>query len=73
MRRIDRDGTIATVAGTGTAGFGGDGGPAMKAMLRAPAGLVVDGAGNVYIADQGNDRVRRVDRDGVIATIAGSR
>jgi len=71
VRRIDRDGVITTVAGNGVAGFGGDGGPATAAKLNAPAGLAFDGAGNIYIADQGNDRVRRVDLDGVITTVGG--
>lgn len=72
MRRIDRHGVITTVAGTGVKGFEGDGGPATRAELDAPAGLVLDGAGNLYIADQGNNRVRRVDGKGVITTVAGS-
>jgi sugar lactone lactonase YvrE len=71
VRRIDRDGVITTVAGTGVAGFGGDGGPATGARLNAPAGLAFDAAGNLYVADQGNDRVRRVDLDGVITTVGG--
>ena len=71
VRRIDRDGAIVTVVGTGVAGFGGDGGPALAAKLSGPAGLAFDEAGNLYIADQGNDRVRRVDTNGVIATVAG--
>lgn len=71
VRRIDRDGTITTVAGTGTAGFGGDGGPATKARLNAPAGLAVDARGDLYIADGGNDRIRRVDPKGTITTVAG--
>ena len=55
----------------GGGGFGGDGGPATEAKLNAPAGLAFDAAGNLYIADQGNDRVRRVDTEGVITTVAG--
>ena len=73
VRRVDRNGVITTVAGKGVAGFGGDGGPARAAKLNGPAGLALDGVGNLYIADQGNDRIRRVDRTGVIATIAGRR
>lgn len=71
VRRIDSDGTITTIAGMGTAGFGGDGGPAASAPLRSPAGLALDSKGNLYIADSGNDRVRRVGTDGVISTVAG--
>ena len=71
VRRVDASGTIATVAGTGAAGFGGDGGPATSAALRRPHGVAVDGVGNIYIADTWNDRVRRVDASGTIATIAG--
>lgn len=71
VRRISSNGKITTVAGTGRPGFSGDGGPASAAMLDAPAGLAFDDAGNLYIADQGNDRVRRLDADGVITTVAG--
>ncbi len=62
---------ISTVAGTGTAGFGGDGGPATSAQLNAPFGVAVDSAGNVYIAEWSNHRVRKVSAGGVITTIAG--
>jgi hypothetical protein len=71
VRKIDREGIITNVAGTGAQGFGGDGGPATAAKLNSPVGLAIDAAGNLYIADQGNDRVRRVDADGVITTVAG--
>ena len=71
IRRVDPAGTIATIAGVGRSGFGGDGGAAVSALLRWPRGLAVDGAGNLYIADSGNDRVRRVDPSGTITTIAG--
>ena len=64
--------TITTIAGTGTAGFSGDGGPAAAAQLNQPEGLAVDGQGNLYIADYGSHRVRRVSPDGVITTIAGT-
>jgi streptogramin lyase len=60
-------------AGTGTAGYKGDGGPAARAELSEPAGVAVDAKGNVYIADSSNDVVRRVDaRTGVITTVAGN-
>lgn len=72
VRRIARDGTIATVAGTGQPGGGGDGGPATNAGLRSPWAVAVNAAGDVYVADTGNHRVRRVGRDGTIATVAGT-
>ena len=74
VRRIERKtGTIATVAGSGEAGFSGDGGPATAARLREPSDLAFDPDGNLVIADAGNNRVRRVDRtNGVIETILGT-
>jgi serine/threonine-protein kinase len=72
IRRIDLFGTITTIAGTGTAGFSGDGGPAVSAQLAAPGGLAVDTDGRIYITDNGNNRVRRVSASGVITTIAGT-
>ena len=71
IRRVDSAGTITTVAGIGRGGFWGDGGPAISAPLRWPRGVAIDGAGNLYIADSGNDRIRRVDSSGTITTIAG--
>lgn len=66
-------GTITTVAGSGTFGFGGDGGTATAAELYSPQGVAVDSAGNIYIADTGNDRIRKVTAaTGVITTLAGS-
>jgi uncharacterized protein (TIGR03437 family) len=64
--------TISTVAGMGVAGFAGDGGPATSGQLRFPAGLVIDASGNMYIADSFNSRVRKVDANGTITTIAGT-
>lgn len=72
VRRIDTDGIITTLAGTGTAGFTGDGGPAALARLRDPAGVGVGPDGSVYIADSGNRRIRRVGTNGVITTFAGT-
>ncbi|MDQ2900867.1 MAG: hypothetical protein M3Y07_13870, partial [Acidobacteriota bacterium] len=72
IRKITASGTISTVAGTGVPGFEGDGGPASHARLNLPYGVAVDVAGNLYIADLGNNRVRRVDPAGVITTIAGN-
>ena len=72
VRRVAPDGTITTVAGNGTKGFCGDGGPATQACLNAPYGVAVDAAGNLYIADACNARVRRVAPDGTITTVAGN-
>lgn len=73
VRRISPDGTITTVAGIGVAGFSGDGGPAVNAMLslQVGGGLAVDSAGNLFIADVLNNRVRMVDANGMIITVAG--
>ena len=75
VRRIDPSGTITTLVGSGARGqasaYGGDGGPAADALLRAPIGIAFDAAGNLYIADRDNDRVRKVDTRGIITTIAG--
>ncbi|MGI9119569.1 MAG: right-handed parallel beta-helix repeat-containing protein [Acidimicrobiales bacterium] len=72
IRKVDPSGIITTVAGDGTAGFSGDGGPATAAQLSNPVGLDVDVEGNLYIVDQSNSRVRRVDADtGIITTVAG--
>jgi sugar lactone lactonase YvrE len=60
IRKVDSSGIITTVAGNGTAGFSGDGGPATEASLWAPRGVSVDGAGNLYIADTGNNLIRKV-------------
>jgi hypothetical protein len=63
---------ITTVAGDGTRGFSGDGGPATNASLSDPSGVAVDTAGNLYIADTSNHRVRKVSVSGTITTIAGN-
>ena len=72
IRKVDSTGTITTIAGTGELGFSGDGGPAVEAELYDPAGVAVDGAGNLYIADSGNQRIRKIDSTGTITTIAGT-
>jgi cysteine-rich repeat protein len=73
VRRIDvATGAITTVAGAGVDGFSGDGGPATGAHLAYPSGVAVDGLGNLFIADAGNNRIRRVDTQGIITTVAGS-
>ena len=72
VRRIDLStGIISTIAGRGEAGFSGDGGPATEARLNGPAGLAVDPAGNVYVADSSSSRIRRIAVDGTISTVAG--
>jgi len=71
VRRIAADGTISTVAGTGEANYAGDGGVASQAVLNSPEGLAVDAEGNLYVTDTFNDRVRKIDLEGVITTIAG--
>ena len=72
IRRVSPGGTVTTVAGTGVAGFGGDGGPATAAQLNSPFAVAVDPSGNLLIADSNNNRVRRVDASGMIATVAGT-
>lgn len=70
VRRVS-GGTITTVAGNGSPGFGGDGGPGTSATLNFPTGVAVDAAGNIYIADSQNDRIRKVSA-GIITTFAGT-
>jgi DNA-binding CsgD family transcriptional regulator/sugar lactone lactonase YvrE len=72
IRQLGPDGVIRTVAGTGEAGYGGEGGPALSAPLHAPGGLAFDDEGNLYVADTLNERVRRIDINGQIATVAGT-
>jgi sugar lactone lactonase YvrE len=73
IRRISITGTMATVAGTGTQGFHGDGAAANTALLDSPGGLAVDASGNLYLADTHNQRIRRIDATtGAITTVAGS-
>ncbi len=72
VRRVLPDGTIETVAGNGAVGSGGDGGPATEAQLTHPEGVAVDAAGNLYIADTVNHKIRKVTPDGIITTVAGT-
>ncbi|MBD2702914.1 SMP-30/gluconolactonase/LRE family protein [Spirosoma sp. BT702] len=72
IRKVATSGVITTVAGSGTFGFGGDGGPATSAKLWYPRGVAVDGKGNLYIADFYNYRIRKVDTLGIITTVAGN-
>ena len=80
IRRVDTEGIITTIAGAGEGtgeeryyqgGYGGDGGPAVEARLNNPGSLALDKAGNLYIADAVNHRIRRVDVSGIITTVAG--
>ncbi len=76
IRKVDTTGIITTIAGTGTSltggGYSGDNGPAVEAQLKAPKGLVTDQAGNIYICDASNYRLRKIDTQGNITTIAGN-
>jgi trimeric autotransporter adhesin len=70
--KIGANGIASPFAGNGASGFSGDGGPALQAELNNPAGLAVDSSGNVYIADSTNNRIRMVNSQGIITTVAGS-
>ncbi len=72
IRKVDARGTITTVAGSGVQGFGGDGGAATTALLDTPSGIAVDASNNLYIADSHNQRIRMVNAQGVITTVAGN-
>lgn len=72
IRRVSISGVITTVAGNEIAGYSGDGGPATAASLNFPTDVTVDASGNLYIADLGNSRIRKVSATGVIATVAGN-
>jgi len=72
IREIDTDGTLTTAAGTGQRGFNGDHQPATEAMLARPLAVAFDAAGNLYISDENNYRIRKVDTHGVITTFAGT-
>jgi sugar lactone lactonase YvrE len=76
VRKVEVSGVITTVAGSGPTGrgkggFGGDGGKATAALLNSPQGVALDAVGNLYIADNGNQRIRKVSLDGIITTVAG--
>jgi trimeric autotransporter adhesin len=70
--KVNQNLVLTVVAGNSTAGYSGDGGPALSAQLNGPTAIALDKAGNLYIADAGNYRVRRVSSTGVIATVAGN-
>ena len=72
IRKVDINGIITTVAGTNSSGFSGDLGPAVSAKLNQPHGVMPDNLGNLFIADMGNNRIRKVDVNGIITTVAGT-
>jgi sugar lactone lactonase YvrE len=72
VRKVTSTGIITTIAGNGTFGFSGDGGPATLAALRSPKGVAVDAGGNLFIVDTGNNRIREVTPAGIITTVAGN-
>jgi hypothetical protein len=71
VRKVDTNGIINTIAGNGVAAFSGDGGAATNASLNQPAAVALDASGNLLIADESNDRIREVDTNGIITTVAG--
>jgi len=72
IRYVDADGNITTIAGTGVPGYNGDGIPAVNAQLNGPRDAAVDGAGNLYIVDVFNHRIRKIEPSGIISTVAGT-
>lgn len=72
IRRLGSDGIITTIAGNGTGAFSGDGGAATNASLYAPVALALDAFGNLFIADDRNERIRQVDTNGIITSVAGN-
>jgi len=72
IRKVAPNGVITTVAGGGTVGFSGDGGPATAALFRGISGVAVDSGGNIFISDSANSRIRKVDTSGTVNTYAGT-
>ena len=74
IRKVDASGTISTIAGSGVSGFGGDGGPGLKAKFafNSYPSLAIDSKGNIYVGDEGNGRVRKIDSSGIVTTLAGN-
>ena len=72
IRKVDSTGVITLFAGDGQARFAGDGGPALKASLYSPGGLAVDASGNLYVSDTNNFRIRKINAQGLISTMAGT-
>src|SRR5262245_13520992 len=70
--KLNQSGQLTVIAGTGEGGYGGDNGPAIKAQLNSPQDLAFDAEGNLFVADSYNHRIRRIDRQGVITTVAGT-
>jgi len=71
VRKVGVDGIVGTIAGTGVAGYSGDGGQAVNAQLRSPSGIAVDGFGNIYVSDSVANNVRKITPNGAISTVAG--
>ncbi len=72
VRKVSASGTISTIAGTGTSGYSGDSGPASTAQISYPNYVIVDATGNVFLTDNGNHRIRKINTSGTITTIAGN-
>jgi DNA-binding beta-propeller fold protein YncE len=72
IRKINKEGNIILVAGTGIAGYGGDSGPATQAQLKSPYRMAFDKEGNLYFSDRDNNRIRKIDPLGIISTVAGN-
>ena len=72
IRKVSTNGVMTTVAGTGVPSFSGDGGAATNARIYSPEGVSLDASGNLYIADAGNNRIRKVDTNGIITTVVGN-
>ena len=72
IRKVTPAGIISTIAGTGSFGFSGDGGPALLAHFSGAGGMAIDNSGNLYVADFGNQRIRKINSSGIITTVAGS-
>lgn len=72
VRKIDTEGIITTIAGTGEVGSSGDGGPATEATLNGPDGLAIDAEGNIYVTEYIGHRIRKIDAEGIITTVAGT-
>ena len=72
IRKVNTSGVISTVAGTGGSGYTGDGGPALSATFSGPIGMAVDMAGNLYVCENGNHTIRKINTSGIITTVAGT-
>jgi sugar lactone lactonase YvrE len=72
IRIVNTSGIISTIAGNGTAGYSGDGGQATAAEINSPGNVAIDASGNIYIADFGNNTVRKINTSGIISTFAGN-